>query len=585
VKIALAQIDPTVGDFAGNMRLILDFAARAAEAGAELAVFPELAVCGYPPADLLEKRSFLDRARQALDEIAAHTADGPAILCGAVLATGPVDGRPYEGKHARNVAALLSGGRVSFVQQKMLLPFYDIFDEQRYFEPATEQALTVLNGQPVAITICEDAWNDKGFWSRRLYPVDPVDELMRQWRALPDPLAVHPRLVLNISASPFWCGKPLLRRKMLSVLARRHNAIVAMVNQVGGNDSLVFDGSSIVLAPNGEVVAQASSFREDLIVFDTEALQAIATSLPQSESTSDCVSNSNCGSAESGEPADTWNALVLGTRDYVRKCGFRKALVGLSGGIDSALVAAIAVEALGAENVLGVGMPSEFSSTGSVDDARALTVNLGIRYELVAIHDVFTAYQRTLGPLFAGTPFGLAEENLQSRIRGGLLMALSNKFGALVLTTGNKSEMSTGYCTLYGDMVGALAVIGDVLKTRVYALSRYANREREVIPRATIEKPPSAELRPGQRDTDSLPPYEVLDPILEAYVERYASAEQIVDERKAAGHPVDLALVRRVLQLVERSEYKRQQAAPVLKVTPKSFGNGRRFPIAVKVEL
>jgi NAD+ synthase (glutamine-hydrolysing) len=276
---------------------------------------------------------------------------------------------------------------------------------------------------------------------------------------------------------------------------------------------------------------------------------------------------------------------VLGTRDYVRKCGFRKALVGLSGGIDSALVAAIAVEALGAENVLGVGMPSEFSSTGSVDDARALTVNLGIRYELVAIHDVFTAYQRTLGPLFAGTPFGLAEENLQSRIRGGLLMALSNKFGALVLTTGNKSEMSTGYCTLYGDMVGALAVIGDVLKTRVYALSRYANREREVIPRATIEKPPSAELRPGQRDTDSLPPYEVLDPILEAYVERYASAEQIVDERKAAGHPVDLALVRRVLQLVERSEYKRQQAAPVLKVTPKSFGNGRRFPIAVKVEL
>jgi NAD+ synthase (glutamine-hydrolysing) len=585
MKIALAQIDPTVGDFAGNTRLILDFAARAAEAGADLAVFPELAVCGYPPADLLEKRSFLDRARQALDEIAAHTADGPAILCGAVLATGPVDGRPYEGKHARNVAALLSGGRVSFVQQKMLLPFYDIFDEQRYFEPATEQALTVLNGQPVAITICEDAWNDKGFWSRRLYPVDPVDELMRQWRALPDPLAVHPRLVLNISASPFWCGKPLLRRKMLSVLARRHNAIVAMVNQVGGNDSRVFDGSSIVLAPNGEVVAQASSFREDLIVFDTEALQAIATSLPQSESTSDCVSNSNCGSAESGEPADTWNALVLGTRDYVRKCGFRKALVGLSGGIDSALVAAIAVEALGAENVLGVGMPSEFSSTGSVDDARALTVNLGIRYELVAIHDVFTAYQRTLGPLFAGTPFGLAEENLQSRIRGGLLMALSNKFGALVLTTGNKSEMSTGYCTLYGDMVGALAVIGDVLKTRVYALSRYANREREVIPRATIEKPPSAELRPGQRDTDSLPPYEVLDPILEAYVERYASAEQIVDERKAAGHPVDLALVRRVLQLVERSEYKRQQAAPVLKVTPKSFGNGRRFPIAVKVEL
>jgi NAD+ synthase (glutamine-hydrolysing) len=580
MKIALAQINPTVGDFAGNARLVLDFAARAGEAGAELAVFPELCVCGYPPADLLEKRSFLERAREALDEIAGHTTSGPAILCGAVLATGPVDGRPYEGKHARNVAALLTDGRVSFVQQKMLLPFYDIFDEQRYFEPATEQTLTVLHGRPLAITICEDAWNDKVFWERRLYPVDPIDELMHQWRMLPDPLAVHPRLVLNISASPFWCGKPLLRRNMLSVLARRHNAIVAMVNQVGGNDSLVFDGSSIVIAPNGEVVAQAAPFREDLIVFDTDDLQPMETKLAPTEATSVSVSNPGAG-----DTADTWKALVLGTRDYVRKCGFSKALVGLSGGIDSALVAAIAVEALGAENVLGVGMPSEFSSTGSIDDARALTVNLGIRYELVAIHDVFTQYQRTLEPLFAGTPFGLAEENLQSRIRGALLMALSNKFGSLVLTTGNKSEMSTGYCTLYGDMVGALAVIGDVFKTRVYALSRYANREREVIPRATIEKPPSAELRPGQRDTDSLPPYEVLDPILEAYVERYASVEQIVAEMETAGHPVDLALVRRVLQLVERSEYKRQQAAPVLKVTPKSFGNGRRFPIAVKVEL
>jgi len=588
MKIALAQINPTVGDFAGNARLILEYAARAAEAGAELAVFPELAVCGYPPADLLEKKSFLDRARQTLDEIAAHTGSGPAILCGAVLATGPVGGKPYAGKHARNVASLLSGGRVSFVQQKMLLPFYDIFDEQRYFEPATEQALTVLNGQPLAITICEDAWNDKGFWSRRLYPVDPVDELMRQWRMLPDPLAVHPRVILNISASPFWCGKPQLRRRMLSALAMRHNAIVAMVNQVGGNDSLVFDGSSIVLTPNGEVVAQAASFREDVTVFDTEALQSIPRKAAAPESTAVSVPAFHSESAQSDESdctADIWNALALGTRDYVRKCGFAKALVALSGGIDSALVAAIAVEALGAENVLGVGMPSEFSSSGSIDDARALAENLGIDYELVAIHDVFREYQEALEPLFKGTPFGLAEENLQSRIRGGLLMALSNKFGALVLTTGNKSEMSTGYCTLYGDMVGALAVIGDVFKTRVYALSRYANREREVIPRATMEKPPSAELRPGQRDTDSLPPYEVLDPILEAYVERYASAEQIVEEGKAAGGPVDLALVRRVLSLVERSEYKRQQAAPVLKVTPKSFGNGRRFPIAVKVEL
>jgi len=559
MKIALAQINPTVGDFAGNTRLILDFVGRAADQGANLVLCPELCICGYPPADLLEKASFLTRAQQALDEIAAHTASfRPAILCGTVMpANAP------GGKHARNVAVLVSGGQVSFIQQKMLLPFYDVFDEQRYFEPASRQSLTSLDGQPLAITICEDAWNDKGFWPRLLYSIDPVDELMHQLDAQPppfrtDPLEPPPRIILNISASPFWCAKPQLRRNMLSAIARRHNAFVAMVNQVGGNDSLVFDGSSIVLAPDGQVAAQAASFREDLIFFDTASWQPQAASPPESDS-------------ESAATADIWSALVLGTRDYVRKCGFAKALVGLSGGIDSALVAAIAVEALGPGNVLGVGMPSEFSSTGSIDDARALAANLGIRFELVPIHDVFMQYQRTLEPLFAGTPFGLAEENLQSRIRGALLMALSNKFGALVLTT------------------GALAVIGDVMKTRVYALSRYANRDREVIPRNTLEKPPSAELRPGQRDTDSLPPYEVLDPILEAYVERYASPEeilaQIAAKQAACAHPPDIDLVRRVLSLVERSEYKRQQAAPVLKVTEKSFGNGRRFPIAVKSEL
>ncbi len=573
MKIALAQINPTVGDFAGNARLIVDFAARAAAQGADLVIFPELAICGYPPADLLEKTAFLSRAQQTLEGIAASTVNGPALLCGTALAA---DGNGA-GKHARNVAALLSGGRVAFLQQKMLLPFYDVFDEQRYFEPAQHQSVTVLGGQPLAITVCEDAWNDKGFWPRRFYPIDPVDELMRQWATLPDPIVSgHPRIIFNISASPFWAGKRELRRDMLAAIARRHSAFVLMVNQVGGNDSLVFDGSSVVIAPNGEVVAQAASFAEDLVLFDTDHPGA-SSSMQLIPEHSDDI------------PA-VWSALVLGTRDYVRKCGFSKALVALSGGIDSALVAAIAVEALGAENVLGIGMPSEFSSTGSIDDARALAENLGIRFELVAIHDVFTAYTKSLEPLFAGTPFGLAEENLQSRIRGALLMALSNKFGALVLTTGNKSEMSTGYCTLYGDMVGALAVIGDVFKTRVYALSHYANREREVIPSNTITKPPSAELRPGQKDTDSLPPYEVLDPILEAYVERYRSAEQILTEltdsaRIGSGAPVDLALIRRVLSLVERSEYKRQQAAPILKVTQKSFGNGRRFPIAVKVEV
>ena len=566
MKIALAQINPTVGDFSGNTLRILDFADRAACLGADLVVFPELAICGYPPADLLEKASFLARAGRALEELATHTLTGPAILVGTVQAADAPDG-----KHVRNVAALLSAGRVVFLQQKRLLPFYDVFDEQRYFEPAEHQALTTLNGEPLAITICEDAWNDKGFWPRRLYPIDPVEELMLQWRTLPDPLGRHPRVILNLSASPFWTGKPALRQEMLAALARQHHAFVAMVNQVGGNDSLIFDGSSIALAPDGAVMARARSFVEDIVVFDT----------------TNAASTDHGGTTEyrSDVIADTWNALVLGTRDYVRKCGFSKALIGLSGGIDSALVAAIAVEALGAENVMGVGMPSEYSSTGSIDDARDLARNLGIRYEILAIHDVFSKYEQTLTPMFAGTPFGLAEENLQSRIRGGLLMALSNKFGALVLTTGNKSEMSTGYCTLYGDMVGALAVIGDVMKTRVYALCHYANRKREVIPRNTIEKPPSAELRPDQKDTDSLPPYDVLDPILEAYVERYCSAEQIVAERAAAGQTIDLALVRRVLQLVERSEYKRQQAAPVLKVTQKSFGTGRRFPIAVKVEI
>jgi NAD+ synthase (glutamine-hydrolysing) len=465
------------------------------------------------------------------------------------------------GKQVRNVAVLLAEGRVSFVQQKMLLPFYDVFDEQRYFEPGTEETLTCVGGQPLAITICEDAWNDKGFWPRQMYPVDPVEGLMSQWDSRQKDLAGKQRIILNISASPYWQGKPRVRQSMLAAIARRHGAYVAMVNQVGGNDSLVFDGSSVVIRPDGEVTARAASFAEDLVVFDTEAGEAIADVAVYGV-------------------AELWDALVLGTRDYVRKCGFSKALVGLSGGIDSALVAAIAVEALGAENVVGIGMPTEYSSLGSIDDARKLAKNLGIRFELLPIHDVFAQFQHVLQPLFAGTSFGLAEENLQPRIRGTLLMALSNKFGALVLTTGNKSEMSTGYCTLYGDMVGALAVIGDVMKTRVYALSRYVNRVKEIIPWATIEKPPSAELRPGQMDTDSLPPYEVLDPILEAYVERYCSAEQIAEEQN-----VDVQLVKSVLQLVERSEYKRQQAAPVLKVTRKSFGMGRRFPIAVKVQV
>jgi NAD+ synthase (glutamine-hydrolysing) len=574
VKIALGQINPTVGSFSGNTRKILEFAVRAQDQGADLVVFPELAVCGYPPADLLEKHAFVARSEQALDEVRAWTsaAGRPAILCGGVL---PVVGGG-EGKQVRNVAMLMAGGKVIAVQQKMLLPFYDVFDEQRYFDPAAEQTLAAIEvaGREctVAITVCEDAWNDKAYWPRRRYAVDPVERLMETWTG------DGPRLILNLSASPFWQGKRAVRREMLGALARRHNAWVLMVNQVGGDDSLVFDGSSLALNPDGMVAVQAASFAEDLVLVDTDQFTPRSTRDLAAEER--VAEPAGAEDVKEFEVEATWDALVLGTRDYVLKCGFTKVLVGLSGGIDSALVAAIAVKALGADNVMGVGMPSEYSSEGSKDDAHLLAQKLGIRFEMLPIHASFTAAMETLDPLFAGTPFGLAEENLQSRLRGLVLMALSNKFGALVLTTGNKSEMSVGYSTLYGDMVGALAVIGDVMKTHVYALSRYANRECEVIPQTTLTKAPSAELRPEQKDTDSLPPYDVLDPILEAYVERYCSAEEIAREQGC-----DVGLVRQVLQLVERSEYKRQQAAPVLKVTRKSFGTGRRFPIAVKYEV
>jgi NAD+ synthase (glutamine-hydrolysing) len=569
VRIALAQINPTVGDFSGNLRKIAEFVERAAAEGVALVMFPELVTCGYPPADLLEKESFVRRAEETLAAVADLTRglDRPAVLCGS-----PMHCESASGKRVRNVAALMEDGEIKFVQQKMLLPFYDVFDEQRYFEPGKQQALTVVKGQAVAITICEDAWNDKMFWPRQLYPVDPIEDLMRQWAGLPQPLSGH-RLILNISASPFSHGKLEVRQQMIGALAKRHGATVVMVNQVGANDSLIFDGGSFAVGPSGEVFAQGRCFVEDLLMIETEV--AIGAT--------NVAFTSGIGPAMD-RTERTWNALVLGTRDYLAKCGFKKAIVGLSGGIDSALVAEIAVEALGAENVQGIGMPSEFSSSGSVTDAEKLAQNLGISFSALPIREIYTQFSMTLAPAFAAmgavTGFGLAEENLQPRIRGSLLMALSNKTGALVLTTGNKSEMACGYCTLYGDMVGALAVIGDVYKTEVYELSQWVNREREVIPNDTLTKPPSAELRPGQKDTDSLPPYDVLDPIVRAYIEEYNSAEEIV---RTQG--IDLALVRKVIRLVELSEYKRQQAAPVLKVSRKSFGMGRRFPIAARREV
>ena len=547
MKIALVQINPTVGDFTGNLEKIVAASRRAAAQGARLTVFSELVLCGYPPADFLEKPSFLARCRKAVDELAAATSDLPtAVLAGVALPAPPESGKP-----AVNAAVLLDHGHLLLEQHKRLLPFYDVFDEQRYFAPSPPQKLVELDGVRLAITICEDAWNDKDFWPRRLYAVDPMEELMRQ----------HPGVHINLSSSPFWHGKRALRRQMLAAIARRDGVPVLMCNQVGGNDSLIFDGSSMAFNARGEQIAQAASFEEDMVLVDPFDAPVIAA--PADDDT---------------EAA--YRALVLGTRDYVRKCGFKKALVGLSGGIDSALVAAIASEALGAENVLAIGMPSPYSSAGSIDDSRRLAASLGIRFEVIGISGLFAEFTRTLEPLFAGTKPDTTEENIQSRIRGNLLMALSNKFSALVLTTGNKSEMAVGYCTLYGDMIGALAVIGDLVKTRVYAVCRWLNRNGEVIPRAILEKPPSAELRPDQRDTDSLPDYEILDPILEAYVERYETPEQIAQE-----HGFPLELVRQAVRLVERSEYKRQQAAPVLKVTSKSFGMGRRFPIAVKVQV
>ncbi|MFP5233068.1 MAG: NAD+ synthase [Acidobacteriota bacterium] len=587
MRIALAQVNPTVGDFSGNLKKIKEFVERAAASEAALVVFPELATCGYPPADLLEKSVFVERAEQALAELAELTrvtgsgSSRPAVLCGS-----PMRCESVSGKRVRNVAVLLEDGEIKFVQQKMLLPFYDVFDEQRYFEPARKQMLAVVKGQAVAVTVCEDAWNDKLFWPRQMYPVDPIEELMRQWAALPQPLSGH-RLIVNISASPFWKGKQELRQRMIGALAGRHRATVVMVNQVGANDSLIFDGASFAAGPDGQVFAEARSFEEDLLLIETEGEVAAWRSAPGplGEPPQPKIEGPGQPSSEDSDHiARLWQALVLGTRDYLHKCGFRKAIVGLSGGIDSALVAAIAVAALGAEDVLGVGMPSEFSSTGSVQDAEKLARNLGIGFSVIPIHTIYEQFLDALQPVYrtvgAAAGFGLAEENLQPRIRGSLLMALSNKTGALVLTTGNKSEMACGYCTLYGDMVGALAVIGDLYKTEVYELSRWLNREREVIPADTLTKPPSAELRPGQKDTDSLPPYDLLDPILRAYIEDYESAEEI-----ARSQALDLEQVRRVIRLVELSEYKRQQAAPVLKVSRKSFGMGRRFPIAARREV
>ena len=542
MKIALAQFNPTVGDFAGNTARILSLAAQAQERGAGLAVFTELCLCGYPPQDLLERPAFIERNHSELKKLAAKI-PLPAVIGYA----GRV--KNGTGKSIGNKAALICDGRVVFEQSKMLLPTYDVFDESRYFQPAEKQYVFGLHGEQLGITICEDVWNDENFWAQQLYDRDPVNEIVRQGTTV----------LLNISASPYTLDKRALRFEMLRSIALSHKLPVVYVNQFGGNDSLIFDGASIALTPDGKVAAQAKAFEEDLVMFDTATGKGEIHEQPGEEI------------------AYAFRALATGTRDYVRKCGFTRVLIGLSGGIDSAVVAAIAVDALGAENVLGVSMPGPFSSEGSKADAQALAKNLGMPFHTLPITDVFEAYKGALAPAFGDRPVDVTEENLQARIRGNYLMAMSNKFGSLVLSTGNKSENAVGYCTLYGDMAGGLAVISDVPKLMVYELARWINREREVIPCSTIEKPPSAELRPNQKDEDSLPPYDVLDRILKAYIEDLRSPHEIADH-----YGFDLKMVQDIALRVDRNEYKRKQAAPGLKITSRAFGFGRPFPIAQK---
>ncbi len=564
MRLALGQIDSTVGDFAGNAAKIETVLSRAEAAGADLAAVPELALCGYPPRDLLERPSFQREAGRALAALAKRTKD-TALLVGTFVPNRRKTGKPFH-----NVAALLSRGRVRALAKKTLLPTYDVFDEGRWFEPGDGCVVVPFRGERLGLPVCEDLWNDKDFWrTRRLYHDDPGEALVRRGATL----------ILSISASPFSEGKPHLRRRMLARYARDGRVPVAYLNLVGGNDELVFDGGSMLLDDRGRVGARAALFAEDLLVADVvRGTDGRARVVPVSGGVP-----AGDGDDADGEPLESLRrALVLGIRDYAAKCGFRTAVLGLSGGIDSALVAALAVEALGKENVTGLGMPSPYSSEGSVTDARSLAENLGIRFEVLPIGPLFGAAKAALAPIFAGRPEDVAEENLQARARGLIVMGFSNKLGSLVLSTGNKSELAVGYCTLYGDMCGGLAPISDLPKMRVYALARHLNARagRSLIPDATLVKPPSAELRSGQTDQDSLPPYPVLDAILEGLVERNLS---LAAAARASGAP--RALVERIARMLDVSEYKRRQAAPGLKVSAKAFGTGRRVPIAQRSPL
>jgi len=544
VRIALLQVDPTAGDISANSALIARGVKRAQAEGANLVVTSELALMGYLPRDLLMSQGFIRRGQRQLERLATELGHAPPVLVGVATPNPAEMGRPLF-----NSAVLLKDGCVGPLFHKTLLPTYDVFDEDRYFEPVHEPQILELNGHRFGISICEDVWNDRDFWKRRRYHEDPIEILAKR----------GVEAILNLSASPFNYGKQDLRERMLSQMAQKYSLPIVFVNQVGANDDLIFDGHSMAFDRQGKMFARARGFEEDLIVVDLEEGK---------------VAGPVAIAEESFEPeAEIWNALVLGVYDYARKTGFSKVLLGLSGGIDSALTAAIAADAVGASNVLGVMMPSCFSSAGSVDDSIALAHNLGIQTLKLGIAPIVNVYEEVLAPAFAGFAPDVTEENIQSRIRGNLLMALSNKYGSLLLTTGNKSELSVGYCTLYGDMNGGLAVIADLPKMMVYRVSRWRNRTKPDIPEAILTKAPSAELRPNQTDQDSLPPYELLDQILELHIEQSQSADEII----ARGF--DEQTVRRVLRLVRMAEFKRKQAAPVLKVTSRAFGTGWRMPI------
>ena len=538
MKIALAQINTTVGDFGGNRSLIEKAYLQGSGEGVELVVTPELAITGYPPRDLLLKSGFIEANLAALEDLAGTVGEVGLVVGHVGL------NESHTGRRATNAVSLLHQGKIVATRTKTLLPTYDVFDEDRYFEPANENNPVEYNGRKLGLTICEDVWNDEVFWKDRRYEGNPVDELVEQGAYI----------IINISASPWSLGKERMRCEMLSSLAAKIRRPVIYCNAVGGNDELVFDGGSLGLNTEGKVLGAGVHFSEDLVVIDLEKE-------PQ-------------GIPESQPMGLLYDALVLGVRDYLGKCGFKSAIIGLSGGIDSAVTAVIAAAALGAENVRGISMPSQYSSQGSLDDSKALADNLGIQYDVISIKEGFEMMNQSLEPIFKGEDEDVTEENMQARLRGLIMMAASNKFGSLVLTTGNKSELAVGYCTLYGDMCGGLAVLSDVPKTMVYDLANWINREGEVIPWSTIEKPPSAELRPDQKDEDSLPPYEILDEILEKYVVECQSVDQIV----AAGF--DEQIVGQIARLIDLNEYKRRQAAPGLKVTSKAFGVGRRIPVA-----